>query len=226
MEWHEIAKQETICLNLGGGNNCHSKQGYTGFIAVDLAPPQSDWSVNHDLRKKIPLPDGSVKQIHTEDFLEHITIDEIKRLLEECFRVLAKGGMMRIGVPDYNNPKDRFCIARGVDPRDPKHITMTTYPLLKSLIESSSFTRHTFYHYWDGEQFVQHPIDYTKGMIKRTPDNDPHCRPNGLIKKIRYGINDFAYILSKGFHYSQNEFITRKGHRLNVTSIVVDLFKE
>ena len=166
-------------------------------------------------------------RIHSEDFLEHIAVEEIKALLVECFRLLKPGGRMRISVPDYNNPKDRPFLKKGSDPRFPAHITLTNHDLLKNIIEEeSSFTRYKFYHYWDGENFVQEPIDYSFGTIKRTPDNDPRCRRTGRIQNFTGRLRDAFYKLSRGSRYSEQDLLTRKGHRLHVTSLVVDLFKD
>jgi predicted SAM-dependent methyltransferase len=225
MEWSEVLTKTPIYLNLGGGGNCHPNIEYQNYVSVDNYPPLNSWGVKHNLKDQIPLPDGSVTRIHSEDFLEHITVDEIKRLLVDCYRLLKIGGMMRIGVPDYNNPKDRPYLKRGSDSRYPEHITLTNYPLLKDLIEESRFSRYKFYHYWDGENFIQQPIDYSLGMIKRTPDNDPLSRRIGLVQNLKGYITDFAYKTSHGFQSCEQEFLTREGHRLHVTSLVVDLFK-
>lgn len=225
MDWSEVLIRDPIYLNLGGGSNCHPKTGYRDYISVDINPPHSNWAVKHDLRNQLPLPDGSITRIHSEDFLEHITVEEIKVLLVECFRLLKRGGIMRIGVPDYNNPKDRPYLKKGSDHRFPSHITLTNYKLLKNIIAESPFTRYKFYHYWDEENFIQESIDYSLGMIQRTPDNDPRCQRIGLAQNLKGHLMDFLYKLSCGFRYSKQDWLTRRGHRLHVTSLVVDLFK-
>ncbi len=162
MNWSDVGKLPEIYLNLGGRDNCHPKPGYEHYVAVDLEP-RGEWGVRHDLREPIPLPDGSVSRIHTEDFIEHIRPEEIRKLLTECHRLLKPGGMLRIACPDYNNPKDRkaFDWGGGHDIRNPLHITRTDYAFVKNLVESSPFRKYHFYHYWDGDRFVQEPIDYS-----------------------------------------------------------------
>ncbi|GAI97240.1 unnamed protein product, partial [marine sediment metagenome] len=193
MNWPEILSIDPIYLNLGGGSNCHPRTEYQNYISVDINPPSSNWAVKHDLRNPLPLPDGSVTRIHSEDFIEHISVSEIKVLLVECFRLLKPGGMMRIGVPDYNNPKDRSYLKRGTDPRFPSHITLTNFQMLKNIIEKSPFSRYKFYHYWDEEDFIQETIDYSLGMIKRTPDNDSRCQRIGLAQNLKGWLMDFVY---------------------------------
>ena len=70
------------------------------------------------------------------------------------------------------NPKDKFCLEKGHDPRNNLHITLTTYNLLKPYLEQSPFNVE-YLHYWkDEDTFVQNDIDYSKGYVSRTPDND------------------------------------------------------
>jgi len=54
----------------------------------------------HDVRKPLPFPDSSVGEIYSSHMLEHLYFEEAKRLLEECFRILQAGGVLRMVVPD------------------------------------------------------------------------------------------------------------------------------
>jgi predicted SAM-dependent methyltransferase len=225
MDWKDVLATRPVWLNLGGGRHAHPLPGYEHYVSVDLEPPGSGWSVRHDLRQPIPLPDGSVARIHSEDFLEHIAVQDMRALLAECHRLLEPGGRMRIGVPDYRNPKDRRWLGLGRDPSDPKHVTLTHYALVKEVVAASPFTRATFYHYWDGDSFVRKPIDYSLGMIQRTPDHDPRCRRTGAAAVLLGALRDFGFGLSRGFRVTEMEMAARRGHPLHVTSLVVDLFR-
>lgn len=226
MEWSDVRKLPEIWLNLGGRGNCHPRPGYENYVAVDLQPVADGWAVGHDLRKPLPLSDNSVSRILTEDFVEHIRSEETARLLVECHRILKPGGHLRMACPDYNNPKDRHAFEGSPhDIRNPLHITRTDYPLMQALLGASPFKDIRFYHYWDGDTFVQEPFDPALGPVKRTPENDRRCRPYTLGDKVRVLLGDIAFKLRHGSGYSEAEFLARKGHRLYVTSLVVDLFK-
>lgn len=54
----------------------------------------------HDCRKRLPFNSDSVDYIYTSHFLEHLKKFEAERLLEECFRILKKNGVLRVVVPD------------------------------------------------------------------------------------------------------------------------------
>jgi len=226
MNWSQVGERDPIYLNLGGAEYCHPMPGYEGYVSVDACAPQGEYAVQHDLTTPIPLPDGSVARIHTEDFLEHLPRADIETVLAECYRVLAPGARMRIGVPDYNNPKDRHCLETGHDPRFPGHLTLTTYPLMKEIVEGSPFERVRFYHYWDGDHFVHDDMDFSLGLIRRSPDFHPHCRRPTVAAHVKALVRDSAFLVSKGFRVSPLEWATRKGHPLHVTSLTLDLFKD
>jgi len=135
----------------------------------------------HDLETPFPLPDNSVDRIHSEDCFEHIELSKYPKILRELYRILKPGGTFRLAVPDYLNPKDRFCLEKGFDPRDNLHVTLTTYAALKPVLDASPFGVR-FWHYWRDPQFwVGNRIDYSKGFIKRTPDNDKRNTPENKL---------------------------------------------
>lgn len=80
-------------LHLGSGG-----QPKKDWLNVDLAGDPTDLAWN--LAKGIPFADGSVDAIFQEHLLEHIPLQAGATLMDECFRVLRPGGIMRIGVPD------------------------------------------------------------------------------------------------------------------------------
>ncbi|MBI5822158.1 MAG: methyltransferase domain-containing protein [Verrucomicrobia bacterium] len=53
-----------------------------------------------DIRKRLPLRDGSMEFIYCSHVLEHFDRWEAVRVLKECHRCLRDGGIMRIVVPD------------------------------------------------------------------------------------------------------------------------------
>lgn len=50
--------------------------------------------------KKIPLKDNSVEVIYSSHMIEHLTKSEAKSFLQQAYRVLNKGGIIRLAVPD------------------------------------------------------------------------------------------------------------------------------
>jgi len=224
LDWKDIAKMENIYLNLGGGPNHHPNPEYINYISVDLDASEG-WSVNHDLRAPIPLPDNSVDRIHSEDFLEHISKEDAVKLLDECYRLLKSDGLMRIGVPDYENIKDRFCLKLGHDPRFATHVTLTTYDYMRDLLTNHTKFKNIEFYHWDGKQFVRKPIDYSLGIIKRTLDNDPRCRVSDFREFLKSKYEEIRYLITHGFRISNLVFLSLPHHKNHITSIVADLRK-
>jgi len=90
-----FADGRDLLVNLAPGE-C----GKPGWVNVD-ARPRAEVNCIFDCRKRLPFPDGSVRAIFTEHFLEHLDYtEEIPTFLSECHRVLRRQGVMRIIVPD------------------------------------------------------------------------------------------------------------------------------
>jgi SAM-dependent methyltransferase len=62
--------------------------------------PWSSDILIHDVRKPLPFPNSSFDGIYASHLLEHLNLEEGKRLLRECFRVLQPNGVLRMVVPD------------------------------------------------------------------------------------------------------------------------------
>lgn len=224
LTWPEIAKLEPIRLNLGGGVLCHPDPLFPHYISVDWEA-QTDWSVSHDLSKPVPLADGSVERIVSEHFLEHMTAAHITGVFRECHRLLQPGGIARFAVPDYEHPRERYCLALGHDPRRRDHLSLPTRAWLEELIAGTPFGTGRFYHYWRDGRFHEQPIDHSLGYIRRTPENDPRNRCSGARQYIGRFFRDVGEIARHGFATKRVHLETRRFRRLAITSIVFDLRK-
>jgi predicted SAM-dependent methyltransferase len=83
-------------LNLGCGSNVKP-----GWLNIDLSPPAD---LQLDLRESLPFPDSSVCMIYSEHFVEHLTLEDARRLMRDSLRVLKPGGLFSVGVPDAELP--------------------------------------------------------------------------------------------------------------------------
>lgn len=90
-------------LHLGCGERYMS-----GWLNVDANEAvRADYHC--DLRKPLDwLPDGSVRFVYSEHFVEHITILENQALLTELYRKLKPGGVCRIATPDLEDMVARY----------------------------------------------------------------------------------------------------------------------
>lgn len=79
-----------------------------GFIPAGY---KTKWPKNlklYDCRRKLPFVFDSIDFIYASHFLEHLKKFEAERVLKECFRVLKKGGVLRIIVPDLKKILSRY----------------------------------------------------------------------------------------------------------------------
>jgi SAM-dependent methyltransferase len=90
-----FADAHDLLVNVGCGS-----AGLDGWVNIDCFPDEGVTCVR-DCRTSLPLPSNSARAIFTEHFLEHLDYyEEAPRFLEECFRVLRPGGLLRVIVPD------------------------------------------------------------------------------------------------------------------------------
>lgn len=99
-------------INIGSGIS-----GAPGWFNIDNSPtvllsripvvrrmsriPQWPADVRRvDVRKGLPFEDATVSCIYSSHTFEHFTWEESLEVASECFRILVRGGVMRIVVPD------------------------------------------------------------------------------------------------------------------------------
>lgn len=92
-----------------------------GWINIDIKPcPTISLDtpyVQCDLTNRFPINDECIDVIFSSHLLEHLEpIEEAEFFIAECYRVLKRGGIIRIIVPDfdklieyYYHPKDFYC---------------------------------------------------------------------------------------------------------------------
>ncbi|MFG0261469.1 MAG: class I SAM-dependent methyltransferase [Novipirellula sp. JB048] len=81
-------------LNLGCGSRV-----VDGWVNIDFASLGPNVQ-SHNLVNGIPFPNSSFDVVYHSHVLEHLSIDQGKRFIAECYRVLVPGGLIRVVVPD------------------------------------------------------------------------------------------------------------------------------
>lgn len=69
------------------------------WINLDVDPYSKDVKT-WDIRKGLPFADNSLDACYSSHVVEHLTSIEAQKLMGECFRVLKRGGVIRLVVPD------------------------------------------------------------------------------------------------------------------------------
>ncbi len=74
-----------------------------GFIGLSLKPSHFSELRCDISRASLPFVANSIDKVQAEDVLEHIQLSSLPKVCDEVFRVLRKGGVFRLSVPDYNS---------------------------------------------------------------------------------------------------------------------------
>jgi len=86
-------------LNVGCGNLL-----LPGYLNIDLQNPAAIAPGQHflqaDVRAGLPCQDGAACEVRADQFLEHLTLEELPPFLRDCRRVLCPGGEARFTFPD------------------------------------------------------------------------------------------------------------------------------
>ena len=178
---------------------------------VGLSLTKNDqWHIRHDVTLPLPITDESVDVYQSEDVFEHIAYENVPSITQEIYRVLKKGGLFRLSVPDYRcdilsersirdaegnllfDPlgggvyRKRFFIFGEKNVMEGGHVWFPKYESVQAILKVAPFSSVEFLHYYD-ENGVPHtkPIDYDKGFIQRTPDHDDRVsspfRPMSIV---------------------------------------------
>jgi len=79
-------------LNLGCGKDIKP-----GWINIDIKDYGQE--IVRDITRGLPFDDNSVDEIYSCHFFEHLNGDDVRWVLEECYRVLKPGAEIFIRVP-------------------------------------------------------------------------------------------------------------------------------
>lgn len=162
--------QGFLGLNLGAGNN-----PINGWINADI--DSKYWSVMYlNATKKFPFRKNTFDYIISEHLLEHLSIEDAKKMLKECFRILKKGGKIRISTPDikfiislYNKNKNNSYYIKKITNRFLKDIYGTDYRPL--------FIINNAFYNWE-HKFL-YDEEFLREILKKTGFND--------VKRELYG---------------------------------------
>lgn len=103
-------------LHVGCGKNY-----INGWINCDI-DPKVKVDVRIDVRDGLPFLNGSVDYIFNEHFIEHLELEEGKKFLNECSRVLK--GVLRVSTPNLQYVVERYLSGRLIEIREWRPATL------------------------------------------------------------------------------------------------------
>lgn len=71
-----------------------------GSGGQNLPPPWENYDNEVDIRKSLKFPDACCSYVYCSHLIEHVTPKEAWNFFEECHRILAPGGVLRVAFPD------------------------------------------------------------------------------------------------------------------------------
>jgi predicted SAM-dependent methyltransferase len=174
-------------LNLGCGNKIHED-----WINIDFTSTLGN-VLKYNLLRSLPLEDGCVKYIYHSHVLEHFSESEGIAFLQECYRLLEDGGILRIVLPDLEN------IARAY------------VELINKKEEYSESDFYKYHHWFIIELFDQTVREYPGGAMKESfLVNDPSLKEfiNKRIGNIK--VNEGLPVsVKKSLSYRIKRLITK-----------------
>ncbi len=127
--------------------------------------------VHHDLSYGIPFENESVDFVYSSHFLEHLFKKEAAHILQEAYRVLKPGGIIRICVPDlayaislYANGEkekmlDNYFFVEDRESYFARHKYMYDFDILKNMLEQTGFKEILRCSYCQGKTPDTHLLD-------------------------------------------------------------------
>ncbi len=94
-----------LAYRFSGAANYYSREQYLTILGNHIF-------VHHDLKYGLPLHNESIDFIYSSHFLEHLPKAAARKLLEESFRVLRPGGLVRVIVPDLEYAISLYGVGR------------------------------------------------------------------------------------------------------------------
>ena len=191
-------KKDYIGLNLGCGPNI-----LDGWYNTDIQP--IDERVDYlDASKPFPIEDESFNFIFSEHMFEHLTYQQGKNMLSECYRVLKPGGVLRLSLPTLDNLIELYEHRYHRDAINYVEWSLKTFDKSGCIDDqigfNTCFVINNFFHLWGHKMIYDRDVIYEmlrregfKNLFREANDKSHFyelCGINGHGKQIGERFND------------------------------------
>lgn len=168
----EISTANPLKVMLGAGPTQVTGWFQTDKEILDVTSPD-DWSI-------LFTPD-SIDSLLSEHMLEHLSEEEARAALTECYRYLKPKGLFRLAVPDGNR-RDPMYVKEVAPPAD-GHKMLFTIDTLTAMLRSVGFATTPLEYFDADERFHAFAWDQNEGMIMRSVrfDTQQEFQRDGLF---------------------------------------------
>ena len=153
----EISTASPLRVMLGAGPINLSGWFQTDKEILDVTS-RDDWSVLFE--------PASIDSLLSEHMFEHLTEDEARAALTECYRYLKPNGLFRLAVPD--GYRRDLTYVKEVAPPNDGHKVLYNIDTLTALLQSVGFTTTPLEYFDKQERFHALPWEPNEGMIHRS----------------------------------------------------------
>jgi predicted SAM-dependent methyltransferase len=128
-----------------------------------------------DATTKIPEADGCVDTLYTSHMVEHLERDRVMNFLKEARRVLRKGGIIRVAVPDIRHHIDKYLEDQDADRFiEQTHLTRTSPRTLVQMAKYFMIGDRNHQWMYDGRSLC--------GLLTRAGFQDAAVAPAGTTR--------------------------------------------
>jgi predicted SAM-dependent methyltransferase len=124
-------------LNVGCGNKFHKQ-----WVNVDMTSYSKD-VISANLLKGIPFPDNEFDVLYHSQVLEHFPKEKAQDFMKECYRVLRKGGIIRVVVPNLENIIDEYKKFLTENIENPNDVSAANYDWILLEMYDQTVRNHT-----------------------------------------------------------------------------------
>jgi len=153
----EVSSASPLKVMLGAGPYKHDGWLQTDKEILDVTSPE-DWSILFE--------PGSIDSLLSEHMLEHLSEDEARSALAECYRYLKPAGLFRLAVPDGYR-RDPTYVKEVAPPAD-GHKMLYNIDSLTALLQSVGFATTPLEYFDAQERFHAVSWNEKEGMIMRS----------------------------------------------------------
>lgn len=161
-----------------------------GFVNID-ANPRQKLDLWLDVRRGLPFRSASVDSIYSTHMIEHLYDNELRRLLQECRRVLKPGGGIRLIVPSLKNAITAY--------REGRHDWF--YDSFPQHFDSLG-GRFSNFVFCDGQHRTAFDFDYLAEMLLVAGFEEPEESAEGKSNVYAETVPDFEPGDAKGLPHS------------------------
>lgn len=160
-------------LHLGCGGNL-----LPGWLNSDILDIRNGM-IFIDVRDKLPFGNDTFDFVYSEHLLEHLTYEEGKRMLKECFRVVNTGGVLRLSTPDLSFLIDFYLIE---SQENREYLRWATDTYLATTTHSKALVINYYIKGWG------HKCIYDFELLRDT------CREAGFrhVRRVEVGKSDLV----------------------------------